>query len=179
MDFTKLPARAEGGTFHVVVESPRGATVKLAWDEDLAAFTLSRPLVLGVQYPYDWGFVPGTLAPDGDPLDALVMHDTGTYPGVVMRCAALGVLQLSQRKKGARRSERNDRVIAVPAEAPRYRGIRDARALPKRVRDELEAFFCTVVGLENKKIDILGWGSPEAAKKLIDRSVQALDLRAK
>jgi inorganic pyrophosphatase len=173
MDFTKLVARAQGGTFHVVVESPRGATVKLAWDEHLAAFTLSRPLVLGVQYPFDWGFVPGTKAPDGDPLDALVMHDTGTYPGVVMRCAALGVLQLSQRKKGERKSERNDRVIAVPAEAPRYQGMRDVRDLPKRVRDELETFFVTVVGLENKKLDIHGWGGPAAAKTLLDRAVRA------
>src|SRR4051794_680871 len=64
----RIPARTEGG-FHVVVETPRGAPYKLKLDPELAVLTLKRPLPLGFTWPYDFGFVPSTKAPDGDPVD--------------------------------------------------------------------------------------------------------------
>lgn len=172
-DFAKMAARDDEGNLRVVVEAPRGATTKLEWDDELSAFTLARPLILGVHYPFDWGFVPGTLAPDGDPLDAMVMHDSATYPGVVIACAPLGVIKLSERKKKAKTPQRNDRLIAVPVDAPRYGELRDARDLPRRTRVELEEFFLTVVRLAEKEVDILGWDGPAAAQKLIDVTARA------
>src|SRR5438105_14829717 len=119
-DIFTLPARSKTGAFHVVVESPRGSRVKIKYDPNLGAFTFSRPLVKGLSYPYDWGFIPGTAAPDGDPLDAMVFSDAPTFPGVVIECRALGVIRLKQNRKTAKGRERNARLIAIPIKMPRF-----------------------------------------------------------
>ena len=108
----KIPTWADEGHVYAVVETPRGSTCKLDFDPDLRVFTLAKPLMAGLTYPYDWGFIPSTKAEDGDPLDVLVIHDAQTYPGVVLRCRPIGILELEQTSKGKR--ERNDRVFAVP-----------------------------------------------------------------
>jgi inorganic pyrophosphatase len=72
--------------------------------------------MVGLTYPYDWGFIPSTEAEDGDPLDVLVIHDAQTYPGVVLRCRPVGILELEQQSKG--KKERNDRIFAVPDRSP-------------------------------------------------------------
>jgi Inorganic pyrophosphatase len=85
--------------FRVVVESPRGSSVKLKYDRELGVMTLSRPLPTGLVYPHDWEFVPGTSASDGDPVDALIVSDGGTASGVVVTCRPLGVLEVDQKKR--------------------------------------------------------------------------------
>jgi inorganic pyrophosphatase len=100
MDLTTIPTFAEGTTFHVVVESPRGSDVKLKYEARWEAMSISRPLSLGLTYPCDWGFVPSTKGPDGDPVDALVYWDTTTFPGVVLRCRAIGILRIEQNHAG-------------------------------------------------------------------------------
>jgi inorganic pyrophosphatase len=72
---------------YAVVETPRGSTCKLDSDPVLHVFTFAKPLMTGLSYPYDWGFVPSTEAEDGDPLDVLILHDATTYPDVVLRCS--------------------------------------------------------------------------------------------
>ena len=95
-DFLRLPLRRSRSVFNVVVETPRGSPVKLEYDTKHKVFAYGHPLMLGLAYPYDWGFFPRTQAQDGDPLDALVLHESATYPGVVFglsphrRCAADG-----------------------------------------------------------------------------------------
>lgn len=170
-DLSKLKARTKDGSIRVVVEVPRGSRAKLKYDPELKAFVYSRPLVLGVEYPYDWGFVPSTLAPDGDPLDAMVVHDAITHPGVVIECIVVGAVLVTQKKKknGGKR-ERNDRLIVVPSYEPR---IDDVRKLPKRVRDELEQFFVTAVLFEDKGVKIEGWGGPKDAERVVAESERA------
>jgi hypothetical protein len=82
VDFRKLPVRDKKGDVYVVVETPRGSAAKLEFDPDLQLFTLSKSLILGLSYPYDWGFIPSTEGEDGDPLDALILHDAATTPGL-------------------------------------------------------------------------------------------------
>jgi inorganic pyrophosphatase len=114
------------------VETPRGARAKLNFDPELRAFVLSKALMLGLSYPYDWGFIPSTKAEDGDPLDAMVIHDAATYPGLIMRCKLIAVLQTLQQTK--REKIRNDRIIAVPENSHRERELHGLEGISPEVR---------------------------------------------
>ena len=166
MRLDALPSRTGGG-FHVVVESPRGSAVKLRLDPELLVMRAQRPLPLGFAYPYDWGFVPSTRAPDGDPVDALIYWDVTSFPGVVVACRALGVLRLEQDAKAGGR-QRNDRLLAIPLEHPRGEGLRSVDDLPTRVREEIAHFFTSSIFFEPKNPRVLGWGGPDAGWALID-----------
>jgi inorganic pyrophosphatase len=173
-----LPASPANGLLNFVVESPAGATSKIKYDPDLEQFTLSRPLPLGLAYPHDWGFIPGTSAEDGDPVDALVLTAGTTFPGLVLRVRPIALVLLDQNKKEGRGRERNDRIIAVVANAPRtpYRGAVD---LPLRTRQELEQFFLNVTFFEKKAARVLGWEGPRSALALVARSRPAPEPRAR
>ena len=172
MQLGRVPALIEGG-FHVVVESPRGSPLKLKLDPELQVMVANRPLPLGFVYPYDWGFVPSTRAPDGDPLDALVCWDVPTFPGVVIACRALGVLRLEQEAKGGGR-ERNDRLVAIPS---------TTRAAPSCARpgtshpacEEIAHFFTSSVYFEPKTGSWVGWsGGPRRSSAARGGDLEAL-----
>src|SRR5215510_13060335 len=162
-------------TFRVVVESPRGSTSKLKFDPDVEAMTLSRPLTYGLSFPYDWGFIPGTRASDGDPLDAMLISDLTTFPGVVIPCRAVAVVKVEQNRKKGRGRERNDRVLAVPLEAPRSDELRGVGDIATRTRQELQEFFRAAAALEKKDIRILGWDGPDVALRMIRKALLSSD----
>lgn len=166
-DLMTLPAFNDEDLINLVVESPRGSTVKLKYDPDHRVITLSRPLVLGLRYPYDWGFVPSTRGPDGDPVDAFVMWEGTTYPGVLIACRPIGVLYVEQTNPESGVRERNDRLALLPASAPRMDGLRSVLDFHERVRTELERFFVDAVAFEGKELKILGWGGPGDATALV------------
>ena len=157
------------GNLRVVVETPRGATVKIDYDAAHAVFAVARALPLGVAYPYDWGFIPGTRGEDGDPLDALVLHEASTYPGVVLSCRALGMVALTQRGRGRAR-ERNNRIIALPTFNDRLGDVQDHTRLPPRMREEVEQFFATATFFTGKDVKLEGWRSAKAAEAFIRTS---------
>jgi inorganic pyrophosphatase len=150
-NFPKLPTWAGKSCVYAVVETPRGSRAKLEFNPKLRVFTLSKPLLVGLTYPYDWGFIPSTEADDGDPVDVLIIHDAATYPGLVLRCKPVGVLELVQTKKG--RKERNDRIFVVPDRSPFESDLTDIRKLPKRAVKELEQFFEATDALEDKTLN--------------------------
>jgi inorganic pyrophosphatase len=164
-NLSKLPTWADKARIHTIVETPRGSRSKLEFDQKLKVFTLAKPLLAGLTYPYDWGFIPSTKAEDGDPLDVLIIHDAATYPGIVLRSAPIGILEVLQTSKG--KQERNDRIFAVPARSPFEGDIQDIRDLPARAIQELEKFFEATDALENKKLEFLGWHGPDKAIKSI------------
>jgi inorganic pyrophosphatase len=171
VDLLKLPVRNDDGDVHVVVETTRGSAAKLEYNPDLEVFTLSKALILGLTYPYDWGFVPSTKGEDGDPIDALVLHDTATAPGLVLKCKIIGVLEVLQSEKG-RKPIRNDRLIAVPRDSHREKADKDARDLPTPMRQEIEKFFVATDELESKELKFLGWKGPKAGERLIDAATK-------
>jgi inorganic pyrophosphatase len=102
----KRAADPKSESLDVMVESPRGATVKFKYDPAEHVMTLSRPLLLGLVFPFDWGFVRATRAEDGDPLDAFILWDSNSYPGVVIPCRAIGIVNEASKKARSRRRSR-------------------------------------------------------------------------
>src|ERR1700740_1718007 len=160
-----LPPFTADGDVYVVVETPRGSRAKFDYDPKLKTFTLSKSLLTGLTYPHDWGFVPSTKADDGDPLDVMVIHDAATFPGLVVTCRVIGILQIEQKSKN--KSERNDRLFAVPRRSHSEEALEDVRDLTKPIQEELEKFFIATDELEGKKLDIIGWKGPKAAVQAI------------
>jgi len=163
----KLPTWADKDHVFAVIETPRGSICRLDFDPKQRVFKLAKPLMAGLAYPYDWGFIPSTKAEDGDPLDVLVIHDAKTYPGVVMRCRPVGILQVEQKSKG--KKKRNDRIFAVPDRSPLETDLKDIRHLPSRAHEELEQFFRATDALQQKELKFLDWHGPEYAVRTIER----------
>jgi len=179
MELLALPTRSSKGAFHVVVESPGGSRAKISYDAKLRAFKFARPLMAGLHYPHDWGFIPGTTAPDGDPLDAMVFSDVPTFPGVVIECRALGVLRLKQNRKDRAGRERNDRLIAIPIKMPRLTSFHQPTDLPLRWRQEIEEFFLAATRFQDKNPKILGWAGAAEGERMVDRCIRGAGCAAK
>jgi inorganic pyrophosphatase len=168
IDYLTIPTFASSRSIHVVVETPRNTQAKFKYEPTLRAFVLSRALTLGLSYPYDWGFVPSTLGPDGDPLDALVLHNVTTSPGVILRCRPIAVLKVLQSQN--RKSFRNDRLMVVPQDLKMPAAI---SSLPASMRRQAEEFFEAAVFGTAKKLNFLGWGDAKAALASVRKAQKA------
>jgi inorganic pyrophosphatase len=158
----------DDGNLQMVVETPRGASVKLRYEPKTRIFTVSRALSLGITYPFDWGFIPGTKCEDGDPLDALAIHDSSTYPGVILPCRPLGVVDVTQKAKSG--VEENPRLIVMPIWHDRMGEFEKASGLPERLKQEIEQFFVSATFFTGKDVKIKGWRGPKAAAKMVESS---------
>ena len=158
-----LPARDPDGWLNVVVETPRGSTAKFKYDERAGVMRLSRPLPSGLCYPYDWGFIPSTRAADGDALDAMIIWDGVSYPGIVVAARCVAVLRVEQKDPESGGRLRNDRVLTAPVKTRHG----DDGELDSRLRAQLEQFFTAAVAFEGKDIRLLGWGDAAEADALV------------
>jgi len=161
----ELPSWDEQGRLRVIVETPRGSAFKIRYDPALQAFAFQRPL-RGLRYPHDWGFVAGTQAEDGDPLDALVLHDEPTWPGIVLPSEPVAILRTRDKKAGADRELQNDRVIALPS----VRSAGSDTVISPHKRRELEDFFRTAGEQSGKSVRVLGWGDADEARAAIEQT---------
>jgi len=171
MSLHELPPHDDDGNLQVVVESPGGSRMKLEFDPDRRAFVTKHVLPRGLIYPFPWGFVPGTRASDGDPLDAMLYFDAPTWPGLVIPCRPIGVVAVRQRETKKAPWVRNDRVIAVPADEAELQHVKD---LPKKLVGHLEAFFVRVGELSHAEVRIDGWKGPHAAADAIESARKAV-----
>lgn len=151
--------------FRVVVETPKGSRNKFAFDAEERIFELKKVLPAGMAFPYDFGFVPSTEADDGDPVDVLVLMDEPAFPGCVLTCRPIGVIEGEQGNK--KDKERNDRIIAVEQDAHSWADIRTIDDLGKEFCNELEEFFVNYHKLSGEEYRILGLKGPDQARKLV------------
>jgi|SRR5579862_1454669 len=141
----------------MIVEIPKNSVNKYEYDIGLAVFRLDRTLYSPIHYPADYGFVPGTLAEDGDPIDILSMADEPGAQGCLIEVRPLGILEMID-------SQQTDRkILAVPVRNPRYEQIREIDHLADHVRREIEHFFSIYKDLEGKKVQTQGWRGLEEA----------------
>jgi inorganic pyrophosphatase len=145
----------------MIVEIPKGSVNKYEYDGKLGLFRLDRSLYSPVHYPGDYGFIPGTLAEDGDPLDVLTLVSEASFTGCLIEVRPIGLLNMVDRE------EADQKIIAVPSCDPRYDQIHTMDQVFAHVRRELEHFFSIYKELEGKVTASQGWGGPREARRTI------------
>jgi inorganic pyrophosphatase len=151
----------------VIVEIPRGSRNKYEYDDERHALRLDRVLYSSIHYPTDYGLLPGTMAPDGDHLDVLVLCEEPTFPGCIVPARAIGVLRMFDEKG------RDDKVLAVPIGDPRFSQVYDVADISPQWLLEIENFFETYKFLEHKETNLSGWGNAAEARDLISECFRA------
>jgi inorganic pyrophosphatase len=158
----------ENGDLRAVVETPKGSRNKYRYDPDCDCFELATALPEGMEFPFDFGFIPSTLGDDGDPLDVLVLMDSPIIAGCVLRCRLIGVIEAREKERG-KRWEQNDRLIAVASHARTHEGIKSLQQLRPHTLDDIKAFFVDYNKLHDKQFQIRGEHGPHRAAKLVKK----------
>ena len=170
MDLAKISAgRAPPDDINVVVEIPQGGTpVKYELDKDSGALLVDRFLHTSMYYPGNYGFVPHTLALDGDPIDALIVGPAPVVPGAVVRCRPVGAL-IMEDEHGP-----DEKILAVPVDElhPFYSGVNSYKDLPPILCDQIAHFFRHYKDLEEGKwVKVVRWAGAEEAAQLIAAAI--------
>ena len=169
---TKLkPINKQDKTLQVIVETPKGSPNKFAFDPKQRIFTLKAVLPAGMVFPYDFGFLPQTLAPDGDPIDVLLLMDEPVYPGCAVNARLIGVIE-GEQIDGKKRI-RNDRLLAVAVANHNFAYLKKLKDLPGQMLRELQDFFVNYHRLEGKEYKLLGCNDTQAAFSLIHKAQKA------
>ncbi|MFB2937437.1 inorganic diphosphatase [Aerosakkonemataceae cyanobacterium BLCC-F154] len=167
MDLSLIPAQPKSGLINVLIEIPAGSKNKYEFDKDMQAFALDRVLYSSVQYPYDYGFVPNTLADDGDPLDGMVIMDQPTFPGCVIAARPIGMLEMIDG------GDRDEKILCVPDKDPRYANVKSLKDIQQHRLDEIAEFFQSYKNLEKKEVKILGWQDIDKVMPLVEECIKA------
>jgi|SRR4051812_19510715 inorganic pyrophosphatase len=160
----------EKHAIHVVIETPRGSRNKASFDEELGFYRLKKVLPEGMTFPYDFGFVPQTLAEDGDPLDVLVLMDEAAFTGCLITCRVIGVILGEQGKKNE--PIRNDRIVAVAIPSHTHGDIDSLGDLNSEMLKEVQKFFVNYHKEYDEKFRVLGCKGRRVAWKLVERAAQ-------
>jgi len=153
-----------GPRLQVLVETPMGSRNKYELDKDTGNIRFDRMLFSSVHYPVDYGFIPETLAEDGDPLDALVLMTEPTFPGCMIEIRPIGMLKMSDEKG------KDYKVLGVPVTDPRWNHMRSLEDIPDHYQREIEHFFAVYKALERKHVEVEGWGDVESALAYVEDS---------
>ena len=153
----------------MIIETPKGSAVKYSYEPDTGLLTLSKALPEGMTFPFNFGFIPQTLAEDGDPLDVLVINEVPLIAGSHLHVRAAGVIRAVQSE--GKKEVRNDRVIAqaIPKEAPTDL---DKLKLTDKLVSQIETFFKSYNKASGKKFKVLGADGPKKADALIERAIK-------
>lgn len=152
-------------TIDVLIEIPKGSRNKYEYDFELKKIRYDRMIFSSMHYPADYGFVPETLALDGDPLDVLVLVQEPTFPGCVMEVKPIGVFHMTD-EKGP-----DEKMICVPVSDPIWNLLEDLDDVNSHLKKEIEHFFQVYKDLEKKKVDVGGWGNAKEAQDILEKCI--------
>ena len=150
----------------MVVEIPKGSRNKYELDHETGRIRLDRMLFSPVHYPTDYGFVPDTLAEDGDPLDALVLLGEPTFPGCEIQGRIVGMLDMAD-DKGP-----DQKLLVVPLTDPHWNHIHGIEQVPSHLMREIEHFFMVYKQLEDKTVETFGWRDAYVGHVVLDEALQ-------
>ena len=154
---------------NVVVEIPMGSSVKYEFDKEACLPRVDRFLYTSMVYPFNYGFIPGTLEEDGDPVDVLVISREGVAPGSIIEAVPIALLEMEDEEG------RDSKVVAVPKPKldPYYASWRDVGDIPEAVKERIRHFFEHYKELEpGKWVKVTGWRGAEEARRLIERAIE-------
>jgi inorganic pyrophosphatase len=152
---------------NAVIEIPRGSRNKIEYDPELGIFKLDRVLFSAVHYPVAYGFIPGTLGGDGDPLDVLVFCDQPLETGIMVRVYPIGGLEMHDDKG------HDLKIVGVAYDDPMVNHVKEVSELQDHRRLEIEYFFDTYKDLERKEVHVGHWFDAKEARELIEQGVSA------
>jgi len=155
--------------FKVVVEIPKGSRVKYELDKTSGLIKFDRVLFSAMHYPGDYGFVPQSLWDDGDPLDVLILTREPLVPGCLVKCRAVGVLDMVDGGEG------DAKILAVPVSDPRFNHILDLNNVNPHALREIKHFFSTYKELQEKIVEVGEWRDKKEAIKDIEKSFKLYD----
>jgi len=162
MDYLDLPiGKNSPSIVSVVIEIPLDGTNKYEYDKQLHVFRLDRNLHSPVHYPGDYGFIPQTLAKDGDPLDILILGDSGTFPGCTFTARPIGLFEMLDQ------GIPDEKVVAYATGNPRFQDVESYTQVQPHVLREIEHFFSVYKDLEGKRTKVLGWKDRDMAQEVI------------
>jgi len=153
-------------TINVLIEIPKGSRNKYEYDKKRKLIKFDRMLFSAMHYPSDYGFVPETLAEDGDPLDALVLVWESTFPGCLIEAKPVGLFRMWD-ENGP-----DEKLLCVPVYDPLWNHIENLGDVPPHLLKEIEHFFTVYKDLEDKKTGVEGWEDRDSALRAVRESVK-------
>ncbi len=159
-----MAAKKEQLSVTVMIEIPKGSRNKYEYDKEKRVLRFDRMLFSAVHYPSDYGFIPDTVAQDGDPLDALVLVWEPTFPGCLIEARPVGLFKMWD-EKGL-----DEKILCVPVSDPLWNYIESLADVPPHLLKEIAHFFAIYKDLEEKKTGVEGWEDRDAAVKVIRES---------
>ena len=169
-DISKLPHALDRAKRQckAIIETPKGRRTKFKYEEDSGLFSLSKILPQGFSFPFNFGFVPSTIAEDGDPADILVLMEEAAHVGCLLQVRLLGAIKVMQTEDG--KTTPNDRIVAVPVQSPEYARMQTLDDLHSNLTEELADFLSLYNKNSDMKDEVTGTCGPDEAMDLLDKA---------
>jgi inorganic pyrophosphatase len=161
------------GMVNAIIETSKHARAKLDYDPESGYYKLHDVLPEGLVFPFNFGFIPSTLAEDGDPLDVLVITDAVLPSNCFLTVRLLGVIESEERLKQKQKAHRNDRLVGVPSGDPAAASLASIHDLRPEFLDQIERFFRSYGEFKGKEWTTLGRSGPDRALELVEEAMEA------
>src|SRR5438477_10810010 len=176
-NLTSLPLQLDSKkrVCRAIIETPKGFRNKFDYDPDSGLFKLGGLLPEGMMFPFDFGFVPSTLAEDGDPMDIMVLMDAPAHVGCLIEVRIIGIINAEQSEDG--KTETNDRLLGVAIHSYDHEDLESIGDVSKTLLDQVEEFFVSYNKQRGKKFKVTGTGGPGKAMKFLKAGMKAHKLQ--
>ncbi|MEF3691784.1 MAG: inorganic diphosphatase [Candidatus Moraniibacteriota bacterium] len=151
---------------NVIIEIPKGSKNKYEIDKETGLIKLDRAMKTAQDYPFDYGFVPRTYWDDGDALDVVVLTTYPLSPGILVEARPVGIMKMIDG------GDSDDKIISVPKDDPRWDNVKDIKDVNQHTLKEIRHFFETYKVIENKKVEINGFGGKDKAEQAVEKAIK-------